>query len=220
VIEQQRAHWESTFEKRDAMFGRAPSHPALYAAELFEKEGCRKILELGAGQGRDTLHFARCGFAVTALDYSASGLRALEKEAQAMGLSRPITTVRHDVKQLLPFGNETYDACYSHMLYCMALSNGELEFLSNEIRRVLRPGGLNVYSVRNTDDADYGKGLYCGEAMYESNGFIVHFFSREKVRQLAKGYEILGLEEFEEGSLPRKLFLVTLRKTQEANFEN
>ena len=34
-------------------------------------------------------------------------------------------------------------------------------------------------------------------------GFIVHFFSREKVEHLAEGYEILGIYEFEEGALPR-----------------
>lgn len=48
--------------------------------------------------------------------------------------------------------------------------------------------------------------------MYEVGGFIVHFFSREKVELLAKGYETVSIDEFEEGSLPRKLFCVTLRK--------
>jgi SAM-dependent methyltransferase len=213
----QQAHWDRSFDQRSAMFGRTASHPALYAADLFEQEGCRAIIELGAGQGRDTLYFARRGFHVTALDYSHSGLEALEKEAEQRGVASAITAVRHDVKQPLPFANEAYDACYSHMLYCMALSNEELETLSQETRRVLKPGGLNIYSVRNTNDADYGRGPCWGEDMYESNGFVVHFFSTDKVVQLSKGYELVALEEFEEGSLPRKLFLVTLRKLQEAS---
>ena len=44
------------------------------------------------------------------------------------------------------------------------------------------------------------------------NGFVVHYFDRAMVESLAEGYDILGIEEFEEGSLPRKLFQVTLRK--------
>ena len=48
--------------------------------------------------------------------------------------------------------------------------------------------------------------------MYEVGGFIVHFFSTEKVRQLAKGWEIVSIVEFEEGGLPRRLFRVALRK--------
>jgi len=94
----------------------------------------------------------------------------------------------------------------------MALTTSELQFLSDEVRRVLKPGGLNIYTVRHTGDAHYEKGIHRGEEMYEMGGFIVHFFSREKVELLAKGYEIMSIDEFEEGNLPWKLFYVTLRK--------
>lgn len=99
------------------------------------------------------------------------------------------------------------------MLYCMALGTSELEFLSDEVWRVLRPGGLNIYTARHTKDPQYGTGIHRGEGMYEiAGGFIVHFLSREKVEDLAKGYKIVSIEEFEEGTLPRKLLRVTLRK--------
>ena len=45
------------------------------------------------------------------------------------------------------------------MLYCMALTVEELEFLSSEIKRVLKPDGLNVYTTRHTGDAQYGQEL-------------------------------------------------------------
>jgi hypothetical protein len=48
--------------------------------------------------------------------------------------------------------------------------------------------------------------------MYEVSGFIVHFFSREDVERLAEGYEIVSVDEFEEGELLRKPFRVTIRK--------
>jgi len=41
---------------------------------------------------------------------------------------------------------------------------------------------------------------------------VIHFFSKEKVEHLARGFEIVGIDEFEEGGLPRRLFRVTLRK--------
>ncbi len=40
--------------------------------------------------------------------------------------------------------------------------------------------------------------------MHEMGGFIAIFFSREMVELLLKGYEIISIYEFEEGSLPRK----------------
>lgn len=213
AINRQQPHWEKVFEKTCSRFGDEPSYPARKAATIFEKEGKREILELGSGQGRDTCFFASKGFHVHALDYTESGLKALKEKLQSTGLSDYIATLKHDVREPLPFQNDTFDACFSHMLYCMALTTDELEFLSREIKRVLKPGGLNIYTARNSRDAQYGTGTHRGEDMYEiAGGFIVHFFDEEKVRQLAEEYESFEVEEFEEGELPRKLYLVTMRK--------
>lgn len=212
ILDAQRQHWQKTFVQKPEMFGDEPSQPARAAAELFENEGKTKILELGGGQGRDTLFFARAGFHVHVLDYSESAVDAIAEKVRQPALVGSVTAACHDVRNPLPFDNESFDGCYSHMLYCMALTTVELEFLSAEIRRVLRPNGLHVYTVRHTKDPDYGTGIQRGEDLYEVGGFIVHFFNKEKVERLAKGYEILSIDEFEEGKLPRKLFRVTLRK--------
>jgi len=208
----QQQHWQNTFVQKPEMFGSEPSLPARVAARLFGEEGKTNILELGGGQGRDTLFFARAGFHVDVLDYSDSAVNAIAEKARQLELAESVTARRHDVREPLPFDDESFDSCYSHMLYCMALTTAELEFLSAEVRRVLRPNGLHVYTVRHTRDPDYGTGIHRGEDLYEIGGFIVHFFSKKKVEHLAKGYEILSIDEFEEGKLPRKLFRVTLRK--------
>lgn len=208
----QRCHWETTFQETDDLFGDDPSEPAMRAAELFKKEGVSKILELGAGQGRDTFFFARQGFQVEALDYAETGIKAIENKALRLGVAASIAVRMHDLRRPLPFADNTFDACYSHMLFCMAFTTAELAFLTQEIRRVLKPGGLHIYTVRHTDDAHYGRGIHNGEDLYEMNGFVIHFFSREKVARLAEGFTLIGIDEFEEGPLPRKLFRVTLRK--------
>ena len=217
VLEPQRRHWENTFSEETDFFGDEPSYSARKAVEVFKKEGKTKILELGGGQGRDTVFFAKNGFKVYVLDYSRIGIEAVTKKAQRLGLSESVIALCHDVREPLPFDNESFDGCYSHMLYCMALTTPELEFLSEEVKRILKPNGLNVYTVRNTNDSHYGTGIHRGEDMYEVGGFIVHFFSKEKVEHLAKGYEIISIDEFEEGELPKKLFLVTLRKRNRQN---
>jgi SAM-dependent methyltransferase len=209
----QREHWERAFSSKPAMFGEEASYPAHVAADLFRREGKNRILELGGGQGRDSLFFARNGLDVTVLDYSAAGLRELEDKARNLHVAQRITAVCHDVRKPLPFAEASFDAVYSHMLFCMALTTAELLALSGEIRRILKPDGLNLFTVRTKQDAHFGTGIHRGEDMYEVGGFIVHFFDRAKVEQLATGYEMAGIEEFEEGGLPRKLVLVTLRKS-------
>jgi hypothetical protein len=123
-----------------------------------------------------------------------------------------VNVLLHDVRQPLPFDDASFEGCYSHMLFCMALTTVQLKSLSREIRRILVPGGLNIYTVRNTNDAHYGSGIHHGEDLWETGGFTVNFFGRGKIRDLAEGFDLLSVEEFEEGDLPRRLFLVTLRK--------
>tara|TARA_B110000196_G_scaffold66507_1_gene56207 strand:- start:212 stop:499 length:288 start_codon:yes stop_codon:yes gene_type:complete len=94
----------------------------------------------------------------------------------------------------------------------MALSIAELKYLNVEICRILKSGGINVYTVRHTEDGDYKNGTHIGEDLYENDGFIVHFFSKEKVKKITDGFSIRSIENFEEGKFPRKLFKVILKK--------
>ena len=82
----------------------------------------------------------------------------------------------------------------------------------SEAYRILKPGGINIYTVRHTNDGDFQNGIHIGEDLYENDGFIVHFFSKEKVKRLSKGFEVLDIEKFEEGKFPRKLFIVKNKK--------
>lgn len=210
--DQQRRHWQRTFAAHPDMYGTQPSEPAQRAIDLFSREHCHDVLELGAGQGRDTLAFLAAGFEVTALDYEADSLRLLEDTARRLGGMDRLGVVAHDVRDPLPWSDATFDAVYSHMLFNMALSTRELEALAAEVHRLLRPNGLHVYTVRHTGDAHFGTGIAHGDGMFENGGFIVHFFDRSLVERLAAGFAIVELHEFEEGELPRKLWRITLRK--------
>ena len=212
ILNKQKQQWVDTYSKYPDMFGEAPSSAVMNAAKVFKDKGIKKVLELGGGHGRDTIFLAKNGFDVNVLDYSEKGIEIIRENAKIADVSENITAACHDIRTPLPFGNDTFDGCFSHMLFCMALSISELEFLSSEINRVLKPGGVNIYTARHTGDAHFGTGIHRGENMYEVNGFIVHFFSMELVEHLANDFELLKIEKFEEGELPKKLFLVILQK--------
>jgi integrase/recombinase XerD len=57
----QRRHWQTMFQAHPHLYGTDPSAPGAYAVELFGRERVGQVLELGAGQGRDTLAFLRAG---------------------------------------------------------------------------------------------------------------------------------------------------------------
>jgi SAM-dependent methyltransferase len=211
--DEQREHWSATFAAHPEMYGDEPSEAAVAAADMFAAAGATTVLELGAGQGRDTLYLARRGFHVDALDYAPEGLEEIEARAGAAGLADRVTVQMHDVRQRLPFVDDDVDASYSHMLLCMALTTPELDRLVVELHRVVRPGGLVVYTVRTTEDAQYGAGIAHGDDMYEHGGFVVHFFDRALIDRLADGFTLVDVTEFSEGELPRRLARVTMRRT-------
>ena len=194
------------------MFGLEPSISAKKALNFFKEKKINNIIELGAGLGRDSIFFAKNNIKIQALDYSSSGIKIINHKIKKDNLSNYISTKLFDVREKLPFKDNSVDACYSHMLYCMALTTKDLEKLNNEIHRILKPNGLNIYTVRHTNDGDYKNGKHIGEDLYENDGFIVHYFSQEKVNSLLNGFKNITLEKFEEGTFPRKLFFVVNKK--------
>ena len=194
------------------MFGLDPSLSAKKALKLFKEKNIHKIVEIGAGLGRDTLFFAKNLIHTTALDYSPSGIDVINQKTKKNNLSNYISSKLFDVRQRLPFEDNSIEACYSHMLYCMALTTSDLKKLNNEILRILKPGGINIYTVRHTNDGDFQNGTHIGEDLYENDGFIVHYFSEDKVNSLLNGFKNISLEKFEVGNFPRRLFFVVNEK--------
>ena len=211
-LDQQSQHWEKNFSNKPEMFGLEPSISAKKALNFFKEKKINNIVELGAGLGRDSIFFAKNNIKIQALDYSSSGIEIINHKIKKDNLSNYISTKLFDVREKLPFKDNSIDACYSHMLYCMALTIADLQKLNNEIHRILKPNGLNIYTVRHTNDGDYKNGKHIGEDLYENDGFIVHYFSQEKVNSLLNGFKNITLEKFEEGTFPRKLFFVVNKK--------
>ena len=193
------------------MFGLEASEPAKKSLKIFQENSSKLIVELGAGLGRDSIFFAKNKISVNSLDYSKIGINIINKKILDNNLQN-ITAKVFDIRKKLPFQDNSIDACFSHMLYCMALTSAELSYLNNEIKRILKPNGFNIYTVRNEYDGDYKNGIPRGEDMFEIDGFIVHFFTKEKVYSLMDGFKNILLENFEEGSFPRKLYFVVNKK--------
>lgn len=175
----QEGHWDKTYAGNPTFFGEGPSEFAHTAMNLFKDAGVRSVLELGCGQGRDTLFFAKEGFDVLALDYSEEGLGVLSGRAEEARLSRQVATQVFDVRKPLPFPDGSFDACYSHMLLCMELSTEELTFLLWEVRRMQEgnlPRELYAVALKKTDLDARSENAKEGGNMADSMGKYEEFF--------------------------------------------
>jgi SAM-dependent methyltransferase len=208
----QQERWQTAYEGNPRLHGAEPSAAARWTVRLFGAAGIDEVLELGAGQGRDALYLARQGFSVHATDFSESALSQLRLDAQRGGLDDRVTAALHDVRDPLPPADATVGAVYANLLLNMAFSRAELRSLVNEIHRVLRPGGLFVYSVWSTADPGYGKRTEISDGLHAKDGFAGRFFDLDLVNELAERWELGGADAYEEGPEPRRLWRVTQAK--------
>ena len=205
--------WNKVYKSDSTFFGEEPSNFALLCFNHMIVNNVSKVLELGAGHGRDSILFASNGIEVEALDYSVIAVEILGKIAKEKSL--PIKPQLFDVTQPLPFPDSCFDAAYSHMLLNMRFSLEDLHFIFSEINRVLKPKGFNFFSVRNQNDKSYGSGIEIEKGIYDINGFQIRFFTEKEALGLAiaEGFEILWIkEEYEE---PVTLFIVSSRKPEQ-----
>ncbi|GAX51542.1 hypothetical protein SO3561_03044 [Streptomyces olivochromogenes] len=115
--------------------GRAPDGRSSYEILCDRVAGHGRVLDLGCGDGLLLELLARTeGRRPAGVD--------LSPEALALARRRPLpagTTLSESRAQHLPFADDTFDACVSHMALMLM---GEVEQVAAEVARVLRPGGM------------------------------------------------------------------------------
>ena len=87
--------FDKEYDEKPEMFG----HPYQELQDYFNKYTIRgNLLDLGCGQGRDSIFLASLGFQVTAVDSSEVGVNQMIKKAQSQGLA--IDGIVSDIQNL------------------------------------------------------------------------------------------------------------------------
>ncbi|MGF2616304.1 class I SAM-dependent methyltransferase [Rossellomorea vietnamensis] len=102
----------------------------------------QKILEVGAGTGRYSFHFAHQGHDVTALELFPSHVEKMDEKLSQTRKSIKLTPVQGDAKDLSDFQNGSFDMvlCLGPLYHIRDVSE-RLECIS-ECLRVLKPNGF------------------------------------------------------------------------------
>jgi len=139
------------------------------------------VADLGCGQGHDAVAFAQEGMVVRALDFSQIAITAACAAAEEAGVA--VRAQVHNLSAPLPFADASLDGVYSH-LALHYFDDRTTRIVFAEIERVLRPGGVLVFSVKSDRDPYYGKGDRLAENLYCRNGHLRHFFSVAYTREV------------------------------------
>ena len=134
-----RSYYEDVYKNDEYFWGVQPSAMCLKVLELMPPTKPLSLLDIGCGEGKDSVFFARCGYQVSAFDISDAGIQK--------------------TKRLAEEANVYVDAFKANILdfrlerkYDILFSNGVLHHVNPELREEIfanykeftEDGGINV----------------------------------------------------------------------------
>lgn len=154
----------------------------------YQVKACRAV-DIGAGEGRNSLFLASVGFDVTAVEPSVVGANKIAERAGAAKLH--VNLVNSD---FLSAAASLHDVEF--IVALTSLEHMEYDYLCravDEIKRILAPGGYLYIMVFTEDDPGYKKDL---ENASECALFIKHYFKKGELKQFFSDFEILEYAEY------------------------
>ena len=103
------SYYEDVYRKDEYIWGVEPNRACFRVMELIPPTKPVKLLEIGCGEGKDAVFFARCGYDVTAMDISEAGLEKTKRLADKARAH--VRTFRANVLDYRL--SEKYDVIYS-----------------------------------------------------------------------------------------------------------
>ncbi|MFQ6673827.1 MAG: corrinoid protein-associated methyltransferase CpaM [Fidelibacterota bacterium] len=120
-----------TLGKLDRVYDRLVSHI----------DGKQKVLDIGCGTGTLSLKAAQRGATVKGIDPNAQMLEVARKRVDATNFPGSVELSEMGVAELSGEISESYDAVVSGLCFS-ELSNDEITYTLQEVKRILKPGGL------------------------------------------------------------------------------
>jgi ubiquinone/menaquinone biosynthesis C-methylase UbiE len=206
--------WEDKFQKIGLLWSFEPADSAIFASDLFAKNGIRNILIPGVGYGRNAKTFIDHGFDVTGIEISETAIQ-LARENNLNFL------IYHGSVKQMPFGKAQYEGIFCYALLHLLNQNDRRQFLKNCFNQ-LCSGGMMVFIVVSKEYKLYGNGkLVSIDRFMIDKGLTVFFYDAETIE---KEFSPFGLVEYSkidepvkhmENEEPMKFFQVICKKKQD-----
>ena len=168
----------------------APKPPSDFAKFCFNYTKPEKMLiDLGCGNGRDSMFFCRSGLKVTAVDLSKSAIASF---SQAM----PIFALCDDFVKTKLLKCVDYDYAYARWTI-HAISKAQQDELLPNVYHALKPGGLFFSETRTINDEKYGQGEALSEHEFIFDEHYRRFLDPEEFLAQLKNIGFV-IEHYEE----------------------
>jgi tellurite methyltransferase len=161
-IDRTRESYDAMYRGDDYYWTRRPSDSCFAVLKHLPPERPLRLLDLGCGEGRNAVFFARNGYRVTAVDISGEGIEKTRRLATESGVElAAIEADMHDFRL-----TEPVDVIFSTGVLHSCRPEARAELMEH-YRELTNPGGLHVLSifvdkpfVPTAPDADPGTWLW------------------------------------------------------------
>lgn len=134
--------YDQRYDQQGYYWGVRPSLVCLEVLKILPPDKRLKLLDIGCGEGRNAVFFARNGYHVSAFDSSEKGIQKAKELAEKASVRLDIFAA--DIKEFRV--SENIDILFS---------TGVLHYIPKELRneifvnykKLTKPNGLNVFSV-------------------------------------------------------------------------
>lgn len=175
------------------------SEPSLFAKMCINyMNPGESIVELGCGNGRDSLYFYSQKMNVTAIDASQTAINSFE----AYRNKDNINYICADFVSWINRYKEKFDHCYSRFTI-HAINEVQEKILLHNVYHVLKRGGLFYIETRSIHDELYGIGECVGINAFKFEDHFRRFIVMDELKEklLKTGFEIVYSAE-ERGFAP------------------
>ena len=174
--------YDGKYQRAGYYWGKKPSSMCVKVLECMPPDRPLRLLDIGCGEGRNAVFFARNGYHVSAFDLSGSGVEKTRRMADEAGVTLEVFQADINAFRLA----EEYD---------ILSSTGTLHYLREECRhevfdnyrRYTRSGGLNALNVfvhkpfiaKAPDGEESARHFLSGELFTYYHDWRIEFCSEE-----------------------------------------
>jgi SAM-dependent methyltransferase len=160
-----------------------------------------KAVDIGAGKGRNSVHLAKLGFEVWALEYIEPAIAAAKQLAETNGVTDKIHFELAEVDTTWQIADNFFDVAVDSFSSIDIETKAGREKCRDEMYRTLKSGGYALVTVCSADD-EWEKELIANHpgpepnsTLWPQNGKFQKDYDETELREFYKAFEVIELKK-------------------------